>query len=59
MNLKLQCAIHNDLTVEIKYFQNHDYLTMKGKIDKIDSLQKRMQLSDQTEIALSNILDVM
>ena len=58
INLKLQCAIHNDLTVEIKYFRDRDFLTRRGKLRKIDALQRRLQLEDRFEIALEEVLDV-
>lgn len=57
---RLQCAIHNDLTVVVKFFKNHSCWTAKGKILKIDSLNKILQLTSQggMKIALGNVIDV-
>ncbi|WP_099157254.1 YolD-like family protein [Virgibacillus ndiopensis] len=56
IGFKLQCALHNDLTVEVKHFDNGDYLTAKGKLVKIDT--SKIKLNDGKEIKLDNVLDV-
>ncbi|OZU90574.1 hypothetical protein CIL03_05370 [Virgibacillus indicus] len=60
IDASLQCAIHNDLTVAIKFFENRSYHTAKGKILKIDSLNKTLQLRNQeeTKVSLYNVIDV-
>lgn len=58
IDMKLQCAIHNDLTVKIKYFEDHNYQTKRGKLLDISSLKKALQLDDNTEIAWESIIDV-
>lgn len=60
INMKLQCALHNDLTVEVKYFKNHDYVYTKGKLKILNSQRCTLQLNDanHTEIAFLNLLDV-
>lgn len=60
INMKLQLAIHNDLTVEIKYFDNHDYQRVRGKLSKVDALNKSIELSNDGyyNISLEDILDV-
>lgn len=60
INMKLQCALHNDLTVEIEHSKNHDYCYSKGKLKMINSNRSTLQLNDadHTEIAFTNLLDV-
>ncbi|WP_077324092.1 YolD-like family protein [Virgibacillus siamensis] len=60
INMKLQCALHNDLTVKVKHFKNHDYYHVKGKLKMINSKRCTLQLNDadHTEIAFENLLDV-
>lgn len=58
IGIKLQMAIHNDLTVEVKYFADHDYRTIKGKLRKIDSVDKTLQFDDYARIKLIDVLDV-
>ncbi|GGB56944.1 hypothetical protein GCM10011409_38160 [Lentibacillus populi] len=56
IDLKLQCAIKDDLTVEVKYFSDGDYLTAKDKLQMID--RKKIMLQDGKEIPLNDVLDV-
>ncbi|MFC3040405.1 YolD-like family protein [Virgibacillus xinjiangensis] len=60
INAQLQLAIHSNLTVNIKYYANHDYETIAGKLLKIDSLNKQIQLNDEdrTVIPLDSIMDI-
>ncbi|RKQ34258.1 hypothetical protein D8M06_07705 [Oceanobacillus halophilus] len=58
-NSKLQLAIHNDLTIEIIYYDKHDYHNITGKLLKIDSMNGYLKLDncERTIINLGNILD--
>lgn len=58
MNAALQCAIHNNLTVEIKHYNGRDYFTNKRKFLKIDSVKLSLNDEVRTEIKLDNVLDV-
>ena len=58
IDMKLQCAIHNDLTVKIKYFEDHNFQTKRGKLLEISSFKTALQLDDHTEISWGNIIDV-
>ncbi|WP_068672264.1 YolD-like family protein [Oceanobacillus sp. Castelsardo] len=58
IGMKLQMAIHNDLTVEVKYFSDHDYKLIKGKLKKIDAVGNFLQFDDYAKIKLMNVLDV-
>ncbi|GGB27006.1 hypothetical protein GCM10011409_00360 [Lentibacillus populi] len=53
---KLQCAIKDDLTVEVKYFNDGDYLTAKEKLHMID--RQNIRLCDGREIPFDDVLDV-
>ncbi|WP_158701562.1 YolD-like family protein [Lentibacillus sp. Marseille-P4043] len=53
---KIQCALHNDLTVEIKYFSDGDYLTVKDKLQMIDT--RKIRLREGKEVAFDDVLDV-
>ncbi|WP_188453815.1 YolD-like family protein [Virgibacillus oceani] len=56
IGFKLQCALHNDLTVEIKHFDDGHYLTAKGKLIKLDT--NKINLDIGKEVKLDNVLDV-
>lgn len=56
--MKLQVAIHNDLSVIIKYFRNGNYKTHRGKLDTIDVQNKFLLLRDETWINLQDIIDL-
>lgn len=56
INMKLQLAIQNDLTVEVKYFEDGEFLTVKDKLKMIDTREIRM--SDGMEIPLDDVIDV-
>ncbi|MFS0672062.1 YolD-like family protein [Ornithinibacillus sp. 179-J 7C1 HS] len=58
INVKLQLAIHNDLTVIIKYYKNHDYKSVRSKLDTVDVLDKHILLCDGTRIKLHDIIDL-
>lgn len=46
--LLLQQALENDLEIEIKYFVEHDYKTVKGFLLRIDPLNKLVYMDDYT-----------
>lgn len=53
---KLQVAIKDDLTIEVKYFYDGDFLTAKDKLKMVDTRKIRMR--DGTDIPLNDVLDV-
>nr|QRZ17892.1 YolD-like family protein [Virgibacillus sp. AGTR] len=55
--MKLQMAVKNDLTVELKYFSNHDYYNAKGKIASIDRQNKYIKVAGQY-LPIESIIDV-
>lgn len=55
--MKLQLAIHNDLSIEIKYFKDHDFHTVEGKLKSIVA-GDCIIFSDGTRIKLNNVIDV-
>ena len=59
INMKLQVAIHNDLFVIIKYYKDHDFKTVRGKLEKVATLQNYLMLRDGTKIKLQNIIDLL
>lgn len=54
INLKLQFALKDDLTIEVEYFQNHDYHKVKGKLLGVDPLLNYVRLEEK-EIPLNSI----
>ncbi|WP_174612973.1 YolD-like family protein [Virgibacillus ihumii] len=60
IDMKLQCAIHNDLPVEIVYFAEHDFAVTKGKISEINMEKKSLYLkhSATNNISFDSILEV-
>ncbi|MFB4472130.1 YolD-like family protein [Oceanobacillus caeni] len=60
LGIKLQMAIHNNLTVEVKYYMDHDYKTVKGKLSKVDNFNKTLifQNYDRTRINFVDIIEV-
>lgn len=57
INLKLQLALQDDLTVEIEYFKDHDYHETKGKLLGINPLLNYLRLEDM-ELPLDCIVGV-
>ncbi|UJL47141.1 YolD-like family protein [Virgibacillus sp. NKC19-16] len=47
INLKIEMALENDLTIEIEYFKNHDYHKIKGKLLGVDVLNQFVQIEDE------------
>ncbi|MUK89169.1 YolD-like family protein [Ornithinibacillus sp. L9] len=58
INNKLLLAIHNNLTVAVKYYKDHDYHYVTGKLKKIDAIEKYILFEDFTKINLHDVLDV-
>jgi len=56
--MMLQLAIKDGLTIEIKYFHNHDYHTTKDKITMIDSVDGYLRLEKMDKLYLNDIIDV-
>lgn len=54
MNIQLQMALANDLTIEIEYFKNHDYHKMKGRLLGVNPLLNYVRINDK-EIPLDSI----
>lgn len=56
----LQAALNNDETVEIKYYADYDYQSVRGQLLMIDILSGRLRLDGEPaqEIHLQDILDV-
>jgi len=55
--MKLQMAIHNGLTIEVKYFKDHDFHTVKGKLKSIVA-GDCIIFEGGSRIKLSNLIDV-
>ena len=39
--------IEKDSTVRVKYYKNKRYIKIQGKIDKIDYIKKKIQISEE------------
>ncbi|EQB36303.1 hypothetical protein M948_14815 [Virgibacillus sp. CM-4] len=48
MNLALQLALKDDLTIELEYFKNHVYHKIKGKLLGVGVLNQFVTIDDQT-----------
>lgn len=57
MESKLQCALHNDLTVELKYYDKPHYSVARGKLRMINAGTGSLKIGEK-EIAMENVLDV-
>ncbi|QTY18620.1 YolD-like family protein [Virgibacillus pantothenticus] len=57
MNLKLLIAVTNDLTVELEYYDKHDFYKAKGKITSINRQNKYISISGQ-HFPFESIIDV-
>ncbi|MGJ9458491.1 YolD-like family protein [Oceanobacillus sp. CF4.6] len=60
INMKLQLAIHNDLSITIEYYKRYDFHKINGKLKKIDTMKRYLQLNDNkyTIVSLESILEV-
>lgn len=57
INLKLQLALHNELTVEVEYFKNHGYHKVRDKLLAVDPLNNYLRLEGM-ELPLDAIVGV-
>jgi|SRR5690625_1640563 len=57
-DMLLQCALHNNLTVEIQYFYNHDLHTVKDKLTMIDSMVGYLRLEKVDKLYFDDIIGV-
>lgn len=44
INSKLKQALKNNLSVKLKYFKNKSFVTAAGRISKVDSIEKYIEL---------------
>ncbi|HLR52359.1 MAG TPA: YolD-like family protein [Candidatus Avamphibacillus sp.] len=60
IDLLLQVALNNDSTVEIKYYADYDYQSIKGKLLMIDALNGSLKIESDTleDIPLQDVIDV-
>src|SRR5690625_4327754 len=56
-DLMLQRAIHNNLIVEIKYFQDHDFHMIKGRVSFIDVNSRSFRIGT-IKIGLDDVIGV-
>ncbi|MBM7598454.1 hypothetical protein JOC34_000811 [Virgibacillus halotolerans] len=56
-DIKLQIALKDHLTVEVVYFVDYDFHTVKGKLDKIDVLNGRLHI-DNMRIDINDVIEV-
>ena len=55
--LTLQSALYENLTVEIKYYLDHDFQTVKGKVLLIE-VHKGFLRIENMEVELEDIIEV-
>ena len=60
INMKIHQGIHQNKTISITYYKNHDYKTVSGKLQKVDVMNKYIQLKDKefTTIPIKHVIDV-
>lgn len=54
INILLQLALKDDLTIEIEYFHNHDFNKISGKLLGVDVLNQFVSIEEKN-IPLDNI----
>lgn len=47
VNLAMQLALKDDLTIDIEYYKNHDYHKIKGKLLGVDVLNQYVKIEDE------------
>ena len=58
-DMMLQLALKDYLTVEVTYYADHDFHTVKDKLLKIDSLNRSLRFDhEETNIYLDDIIEV-
>lgn len=58
IDMMLQCALYNSLTVEIVYYSNHDYYTVEDRVLKIDALSGCLRLENMERLHVNNIIGI-
>src|SRR5690625_1200082 len=58
MDITLQLALKDNLTVKIKCYTGHDYRTVEGKPVIIDMLNNCLKLHNGAEIMLDDVMEV-
>ncbi|MUK88519.1 hypothetical protein GMD78_08950 [Ornithinibacillus sp. L9] len=58
INTKLQLAIHDDLTVIVKYYKSNDHKKVRGKLDTVDVMSKHILLRNGTRIKLQDVIEL-
>ncbi|MFA1818987.1 YolD-like family protein [Virgibacillus oceani] len=56
--MKLQLAIHDSLTVEVKFFSNYEYHMLRGKLKSIVA-DDCIIFDDGTKVGINDVIDVM
>src|SRR5690625_2854580 len=56
-DLMLQRAIHDNLIVEIEYFKDHDFHTIRGRVSFIDMNSRSFRIG-HIEIGLDDVIGV-
>ena len=56
--MKLQLALKDDLTVEVKYYADYDFKKIKDKIIFIDSINRNLQFRNGDNVCIDDIIDV-
>lgn len=55
INLTMQLALKDDLTIEIEYFKDHDFHKIKGKLLSVDPLLNYVRFEEE-EIPLDSVI---
>jgi len=58
MNILLQMALKDNLTVEVTYFADQDYHTVKGKLGMINIHSKYLELNTNEKIRLDHLINI-
>ncbi len=54
--MKLQLAIHGNLTVEVKYFKGHDFHEVRGKLLSVNNDRLMFDNEDRTRVRFSDVM---
>lgn len=58
IGIKLHLAIHDDLTVRIKYYKDHDFHYVKDEISSIDTENGCLCLNKTENVKFNSLIDV-
>jgi hypothetical protein len=62
INLKIKQALNKNLQLKLTYFQDSSFLECRGKIKKIDTIEKNIIIIDNNDlekiIKLENLIDL-